>query len=78
MTINPLVPAAFCAGFFFLPETKAYSRRKQAESGHISESRGLVSRSASVNGFDSEHPRRSVFDWSLPGSHDCVAFGCLA
>ena len=62
MAINPLVvPAAFCAGFFFLPETKAYSRRKQAELGHVSEFRGLVSRSASVNGFDSEHPRRSVF-----------------
>jgi len=61
LAINPLVPAAFCAGFFFLPETKAYRRRKQAETGHFSESRGLVSRSASVNGFDSEHPRRSVF-----------------
>ena len=61
LAINPLLPAAFCAGFFFLPETKAYSCRKQAESGHVSESRGLVSRSASVNGFDSEHPRRSVF-----------------
>ena len=61
MAINPLVvPAAFCAGVFFLPETKAYSRRKQAELGHVSESRGLVSRSASVNGLDSEHPRRSV------------------
>ncbi|DBA97084.1 TPA: hypothetical protein ACH3X1_014854 [Trebouxia sp. C0004] len=52
---------AFCAGFFFLPETQAYSRRKQAESGHVSESQGLVSRSASLNAFDSEHPRRSVF-----------------
>ncbi len=61
LAINPLVPAAFCAGFFFLPETKAYSRRKQAESGHVSGSLGLVSRSASVNGFDLEHPRRSVF-----------------
>ncbi len=54
-------PAAFSAGFFFLPETKAYTRRKLAEQGHASESLGLVSRSASVNGFDLEHPRRSVF-----------------
>lgn len=53
--------AAFSAGFFFLPETKAYTRHKLAQQAHLSESRGLVSRSASVNHFDSEHPRRSVF-----------------
>ena len=53
--------AAFSAGFAFLPETKAYTHRKQAELAHPSESRSLASFSASVNGFDSEHPRRSVF-----------------
>lgn len=53
--------AAFSAGFFFLPETKAYSQRKQAKQAHPSESYGLVSRSSSVNGYDSEHPRQSVF-----------------
>lgn len=57
---NPWL-AAFSAGFFFLPETKAYTRHKLAQQAHPSESHGLVSRSASVNGFDSEHPRRSVF-----------------
>ena len=36
-------------------------RRKEASLGNPTESHSLVSRSASVNGFDSEHPRRSVF-----------------
>lgn len=53
--------AAFSAGYFFLPETKAFSRHKLAALAHPSESHALVSRSESINGFDSEHPRRSLF-----------------
>ena len=53
--------AAFSAGFCLLPETKAYQNRKHAQTASEAENKGLVSRSESVNGFDAEHPRRSVF-----------------
>lgn len=53
--------AAFAAGFGLLPETKAYQQRRHAQTASEGETKGLVLRSESINGFDSEHPRRSVF-----------------
>lgn len=56
-----MLSAAFAAGFCLLPETKAYQQRKQAQNVSDLETKGLVSRSESINNFDAEHPRRSVF-----------------
>ena len=56
-----MLSAAFAAGFCLLPETKAYQQRKQAQDASDLETKGLVSRSESINNFDAEHPRRSVF-----------------
>lgn len=62
--------AAFSAGFCLLPETKAYLQRKHiASQGTEAETRGLVSRSASVSNFDADHPRRSVFGSFSSSSH---------